>query len=68
MIGGCAWLRQAISRSVLANIAEQTDTPALVTYFEREKKILAVAYCYLVSAYAKLTLIAYSMSITLVGV
>ena len=41
---------------VLANIAKQTVTPALVTYFEGAKKINAVAYCYLVSVYAKLTL------------
>ena len=46
-----------------ADIAEQTVTPALVTYFEGVKKMLAAAYCYLVSVDAKLTL-----PITLVGV
>ena len=40
---------------VLADIAEQTVTPALVTHFEGVKKILAVSYCYLVSLYVMLT-------------
>ena len=44
------------ARQVLADIAEQMVTPALESYFEGVKKILAVAYCYLVSVYAKLTL------------
>ena len=38
---------------VLVDIAEQTVTPVSVTYFEGVK---TVAYCYLVSEYAKLTL------------
>ena len=41
---------------VLADIAEQTVTPVLVTYFEGAKQMLAVAYCCLVTVYAKLTL------------
>ena len=41
---------------VLADIVEQMVTPAVVTYFEGVKKVLAVAYCCLVSVYAMLTL------------
>ena len=41
---------------VLADIAKQTVTPALVTYLEGVKMMLAVAYCYLVSAYVTQTL------------
>ena len=52
------------ARQVLANIAKQTVTPALVTYFESVKKINAVAYCYLVSVYATMV---HRLKITDVG-
>ena len=64
------------ARQVLADIAQQTVSQDLVAYFEGVKKAFAVAYCYLVSVYAKLTLhclqfadnVGYSFLIMLVGV
>ena len=41
---------------ILPEIAEQTVTPAVVTYFEGVKKVFVVAYSYLFNVYAKQTL------------